>query len=378
MSINTQKKEKIKTYQFISVLDRMIVKDLLKTVLAVLSVIVIIIVSRKFIKVLAKAIEGNLANETILSILGLNTVVAISAFLPASIFIAILMVIGRMYRDQEMAAVASAGGGAFVIYKSVYMLIFPLFFIAAGMSLFAAPWAEAEIRKLMHEDKQVADIRGIAAGRFSEYSKGDLVFYTEDIEADNRMVNVFVQNREGNKLGIVSAKYARMKNLSGGLYLVLEEGEKVQGLPGEKDFIIETFSEYAVRIDKKTTQLRQKRDGKPSAQLWQSTKLKDVVEIQKRLSIPLGVFFLSFLAVPLAKLSPRGGVYGSLAVAFAIYFIYGNLSRVSHSWVINEAISVSVGYFGIYLILLLLAGVFLLRLYGIKWMLLSIKQQNVL
>lgn len=354
----------------------MIVTDLMKTVFAVLSVIVIIIVSRKFIKVLAKAIEGNIGNETVLSILGLNTVIAISAFLPASVFIAILMVVGRMYRDQEMAAVASAGGGAMTIYRAVYLLIIPLSFLAAGMSLLATPWAEAEIRKLMHEDKQVADIRGIAAGRFSEYSKGELVFYTESIEADKRMLNVFVQNREGNKLGIVSAKYGRMKNLPGGLYLVLEQGEKIQGLPGEMDFIIEKFSEYAVRIDKKTTKLRLKRDGLPTEQLWRSDKLKDIAEIQKRLSIPLGVFFLSFLAVPLAKLSPRGGVYGSLVVAFAIYFIYGNLRRVSHSWVVSEAIPVSVGYVGVYLLLVILAVIFLVRLYGSKWMLMIIKQRS--
>jgi lipopolysaccharide export system permease protein len=377
LTINTQKKEKVKSYQFVSILDRMIAKDLMKTVVAVLSVIVIIIVSRKFIKVLAKAIEGNIANETVLSILGLNTIVAISAFLPASIFIAILMVLGRMYRDQEMAAIASAGGGAVIIYRSVFLLVIPLFIMAAGMSLVATPWAEAEIRQLMHEDKKVADIRGIAGGRFSEYSKGDLVFYTEDIESDNLMVNVFVQNREGGKLGIVSAKYGRMKNLPGGLYLVLEQGEKIQGLPGKKDFIIEKFSEYAVRIDKKTTKLRQKRDGIPSDKLWHSEKLKDVAEIQKRLSIPFGVLFLSFLAVPLAKLSPRGGIYGSLIVAFAIYFIYGNLRRVTHSWVVNEAIPVSVGYFGVYLLLALLAGVFLVRLYGIKWTLMLIKQRGV-
>lgn len=363
---------------FVSVLDKMIVKDLMKTVLAVLSVIVIIIVSRKFIKVLAKAIEGNIGNETVLSILGLNTVVAISAFLPASIFIAILMVVGRMYRDQEMAAVASAGGGAGTIYRAVFLFILPLFFVAGWLSLYATPWAEGEIRQLMHEDKQVADIRGIAAGRFSEYSQGDLVFYTEEIESDNRMVDVFVQNREGIKLGIVSAKYARMKNLPGGLYLVLEQGEKIQGLPGDKDFIIEKFSEYAVRIDKKTTKLRQKRDGISSEKLWHSDKLKDVVEIQKRLSIPLGVLFLSILAVPLAKLSPRGGVYGSLIVAFAIYFIYGNLRRVSHGWVVNEVIPVFVGHIGVYLLLVLLTAVFLVRLYGIKWILMSKKQRLVL
>ncbi|MFW5444524.1 MAG: LPS export ABC transporter permease LptF [Methylococcaceae bacterium] len=377
LDIESQKINKTKSYRLVSVLDKMIMKDLLKTVLAVLSVIVVIIVSRKFIKVLAKAIEGNISNETVLNILGLNTIVAISAFLPAAVFMAILMVLGRMYRDQEMAAIASAGGGVAVIYRSVYLLIIPLSIAAAGLSMVATPWAQSKMKALIHEDQKVADIRGIAAGRFSEYSHGELIFYTEEIDADKRMHNVFVQDRKGGKLGIVNAKYGRMKNLPGGLYLVLEHGERVLGVPGEMDFVIEKFTEYAVRIERKARALHQKRDAIPSDELWKSEKLKDIAEMQKRLSIPLAVLCLSFLAVPLAKLSPRGGVYGSLAVAFAIYFIYGNLKRVSHSWVVNEAIPVSMGYYWVYLLLLFLGCILLVRLYGIKWIMMQIKQRGV-
>jgi lipopolysaccharide export system permease protein len=111
--------------------------------------------------------------------------------------------------------------------------------------------------------------------------------------------------------------------------------------------------------------------------LWASEQLEDVAEIQKRLSIPLAVLFLSFLAIPLAKLSPRSGIYGSLAVAFGIYFIFGNLRRVSHSWVVNEIIPVWAGYFWIYFILLLLGVIMLIRLYGIKWVGMRIKKRGV-
>jgi len=362
----------MKSYRLVSILDKMIVKDLLKTVSSVLMVLVIIIVSRKFIKVLAQAVEGNISNDIVLALLGLKIVIAMGSFLPVSIFMAILMVIGRMYRDQEMAAVASAGGGAFVIYRAVFILVLPLSFVAAGFSMVATPWAETKINQLIHEDQKQADIKGIAAGRFSEYSHGELVFYTEDISKDKQMQNVFVQNRKNDQLGIVNAKYGRIKIMPGGLYLVLEQGERVQGVPGEKDFIIETFDEYAVQIEKKDTQLHQYLEGTPSELLWASNKLTDIAEIQNRLSMPLAVIFLSLLAVPLAKMSPRGGVYGSLAVAFAIYFVYGNLEKISHSWVVNKIIPVTVGYFGVYLLLLLLTAALLLRLYGVKWVMMKV------
>ena len=63
-----------------------------------------------------------------------------------------------------------------------------------------------------------------------------------------------------------------------------------------------------------------------------------MAELQRRFSIPLGMLLLSFIAVPLAQIAPRGGVYGNMLVGFLIYFSYGNLLRVSQSWVINETI----------------------------------------
>ena len=42
----------------------------------------------------------------------------------------------------------------------------------------------------------------MAAGRFTEFSRGDLVFYVEDLLLDNRMRNVFVQNRQHGEGGL--------------------------------------------------------------------------------------------------------------------------------------------------------------------------------
>lgn len=377
MKIDTAKTGGRKSFRLLTVLDKMIFMDLLKTVLAVLSVIVVIIVSRKFIKVLAKAIEGSISNETVLSILGLKTIVAIAAFLPASIFMAVLMVLGRMYRDQEMAAVASAGGGAATIYRAIFLLVVPLSIAAAGLSMVASPWAEAQMQILTSEDQSSADIRGISAGRFTEYSRGEVVFYAEDVDANGRMYNVFVQNRENVKLGIVNAKFGRLEYRPGGLYLVVEQGERVIGVPGRKDFVIENFSEYGVRLEKKSAAVNLHRESIPTKQLMQSDKLFDIAELQDRISIPLGVLFLSFLAVPLAKLSPRGGVYGSLSVAFGIYFVYGNLTKVSRSWVMKETIPVWLGHFWVYLLLFILGVVLLIRLYGWQWIKLLVTRKAI-
>lgn len=363
-------------FRLVTVLDRMIAMDLLKTVTAVLSVLVIIIVSRKFIKVLAQAIEGNIANETVLILLGLKIIIVAATFLPAALFMSVLMVLGRMYREQEMAAIASAGGGTMTIYRSVFLLLIPLGLCAAGLSMYAAPWAEQQTLKLMHQDEESADIRGISPGRFSEYSGGELIFYTESVDESGKMRHVFVQNKQGERTGVVNAEFGRLENLPGGLYLILEKGERIMGIPGNQDFTIETFAEYAVQIEKKSTELILGSDAVDTLQLWHSTRLKDIAEMQDRVNGPLGVILLGFLAVPLAKLAPRGGIYGSMLVAFGIYFAYSNLQRVNHSWVVSGKMPAWLGYFWIDLLLLIVGAALLLRLYGLKWLLINLKKGN--
>jgi lipopolysaccharide export system permease protein len=361
---------------WITVLDKMIMRDLIKTLLAVLTVIVVIIVSRKFIRILDKAIEGQVSNETLLTILGLKIVTASIAFLPAALFMAVLMVLGRMYRDQEMSAVSSAGGGAGTIYRAVFLLVFPLSVVSAGLSMYVSPWAEARTEALMQQDEQSADIRGVAAGKFSEYSQGDLVFYVEKLGKDKKMHKIFVQHRQRNgKLAVINAEAGRLEDLKDGRYMILEQGERIQGQPGAVDYVIENFAEYAVRLDEKSSVINMSREAIPMKVLKSSNAIRDVAELQRRYSIPLSMIFLTLLAVPLAQSAPRGGVYGNMMVAFLIYFSYGNLIRVSQSWVINETIPAWLGGVWVYWILLLVGIGLLIKLYGWQWVMMKIREK---
>ncbi len=359
--------------KLVTVLDKMIIHDLLKTLLSVLTVIVVIIVSRKFIRILDEAIAGQVSNETLLSILGLKTISATVEFLPVALFMAVLMVMGRMYRDQEMSAVASAGGGAGTLYRAVFMLVVPLSVLALGLSLYVSPWAEANVDQIMKQGEESADLRGIAAGKFSEYSQGDLVFYVEKISADKKMHNVFVQNRQNGNMDIINAEAARIEDLADGRYIIFENGEQVRGQPGTLNYVIEQFVEYAVRLETKESVVDLNRQALGVDLLWGSKVKVYIAELQRRFSIPLGALLLSFIAVPLAQISPRGGVYGNMLVGFLIYFSYGNLIRVSQSWVMTGAIPPWLGGISVNVLLLLIGSFLLARLYGRQWLVMKIR-----
>ncbi len=360
---------------FISVLDKMIIGDLIKTLTAALSTIVIIIVSREFVRVLAKAVKGEVSSETISSIFALKMVSAISAFLPAAFFIAVLMVLGRMHRDHEMAALLSTGFGLGRLFRAVFMLSIPLFLVAGGMAFFAAPWAEATVEQMIHRDSQSVELRGLRAGQFSEYQQGDLVFYVEDVTEQKQLRHIFVQDRLHDRLSIVTAKTGAIRDLPGGRYLVLEDGERYQGEPGQLEFVIEKFSQYALRLEAVTRKLNLNLESVPTLRLLDSWNLPDIAELQQRLAIPLGVLVLGMLAVPLSHVSPRTGIYSNLFTAFLIYFCYANLRRLCNSWVINGVLPPWSGFLAIYLLMLMAIALIMIRLYGWQWVKLSLTRK---
>lgn len=358
----------------ISVLDRMIVLDLLKTLLSVWTVIVVIIVSRKFIKILDRAVEGHISNDTLLTILGLKTVTAGIALLPAATFMALLMVLGRLYKDQEMSAIAAAGGGAGTVYRSVFLMVVPLSIITFILSLYTAPWAESRVQRLMNQDEQTADIRGVAAGKFSEYSRGNLVFYVEDIDTNNKMHKVFVQDRKKDKLSIVTAEHSHFEDLPGGHYIVFEDGERITGFPGNFNFSIEGFKEYAVKIQERAVSSMLSPSAVASNKLWNSTVTREIAELQNRISQPIALILLAFIAVPLSRTSPRGGIYGSMMLGFLIYFSYGNLSSIAQSWIIKGSINVWPGVFWVTFVMVIIGMVLLANWYGLQWLAMSFKK----
>ena len=354
----------------LTVLDRMIVSDIGKTLLAVLSVLLLIIVSHRLVRFLAKAVEGEISGQAIISLLSLNMISMGVALLPASLFLSVLMVLGRMHRDNEIAALAAGGVGLPRICRSVFILVLPLAILSAVLSLQIQPWAVEKSQEVMTNEAKTVDVRGIAAGRFSEYSRGDIVFYVEKIDEEGKMSNVFIQNRRNSQLGIVSSEngYLRDDPESGGRFIVLQNGSRYQGIPGEAEYRITQFKEYAVRVGESAETVRKtKREGKASGLLWGSQNSRDLAELQRRISLPIVLLILGFLAVPLSHVAPRGGVYGNLLLALLIYLIYENLMRVSQSWVASTAIPGWLGLWWVHLLVLAAAVALMIRSLGLKW-----------
>jgi len=367
-----------KRFPVMPLLDRMLLGELTRTLLAILAVLVIIIVSRKFLAILARAIEGEVSGEILFTLLLLKILTGTAILLPPALFLSILVVLGRLYRDNEMAVLASSGVGPGRIYRAILIFVLPVAILGGVMAMQVMPWSEKQAQLLMKKDEQGADVRGIKAGRFNEFSRGDVILYAAELADNGFMRDVFVQSRQGEKTGVILAEEARLKTIEGDEHFVsLGHGRRYQGVPGRPDFVISEFEEYAVRIDDPNPQRGETgREGMDSLVLLKSKNPRGLAEFQKRLAVPFGILALGLLAVPLARVAPRAGAWGNIFKAFLIYVVYENVQKISQGLLVTGKIPLPLAYGGAYLIMAALTIALLVRNFGWRWLLLSLRPRG--
>jgi lipopolysaccharide export system permease protein len=354
----------------LKIIDRLFVFELSKMLASVMLVLSVILISQRLVRYLSKVSSGELSADAVLSLVGFNMVLLLIKLLPAALLVSILLVLGKMYRDNEMAALFSAGVGLSRVYRSVFLFVTPLFVVSIYLSLVTMPWGLQQIEMIKSNDQNSLDIRGITDGRFNEYSQGDLVFYVEEITDDDKMLNVFIQNRQHGKLGITASKSGEIKidEKTGDRFIILNDGNRYEGVPGQADYKVTKFKEYGVVVAEKSD-VKVAFDTKElsSGDLIKLSSPRAVSELQKRLSIPIALITFALLAVPISRVSPRAGMYGNLLTTLLIYIVYENLMSLSHSWIVKGQISSWVGVWWVHLFVLIVALVMLVRMLGVKY-----------
>jgi lipopolysaccharide export system permease protein len=299
-------------------------------------VLVLVLFASTLVKMLGRVAAGSLGHEVLFLLVGLELIKISGLLIPPAFFFAILWVLGRMYRDSEMAALEAAGVGTFRVYRSFLLSAVPLALIVTWLVMSVLPWAKSIEKQVKAEQASTAEITGVRPGRFNEFSRGELVVYTESASPDGGLRKVFLQHRKHGKLGLVTANraYKYRDPETGAGFVVLVDGYRYEGLPGRGDFTIGEFGEYAVRLPQVEFD---RRDLPSSARTWQelmrSDRNEDRAELHYRLSFPLAVLAFAVVSVPLARSLPRQGVYGRLSLAVLVYFSYMNLQRVAERWI---------------------------------------------
>lgn len=314
--------------------------------LAVTGVLLIILVTNQLARVLQQAAESRFSADVIVALIGLSSLQNLTVLIPVALLLAIVLAFGRLYHESEMVAVHACGIGVLRLYAPVLSLTFVLAALLAWLSLALAPRAAERVQQLRNVALQEAQFGKLEPGRFRTVGSSGVVFYAAAVDADGTLRDVFVRRSQEDRIEVAVAKRARHHVSENGLLhtLVLEEGRRYEGVPGERAFRITEFREHGIPVRfPAPTFSADAIEFKPTIQLLASADSDARAELQWRLSMPLMAFVLTFLAVPLAQLRPRQGRYARIGLAILIYFLYGNLLTAAKVWVVKGTVPVAVG-----------------------------------
>jgi lipopolysaccharide export system permease protein len=351
------------------IIDRYLIREISKPLTAICAFLVVIFASYRAAQYLAEAVAGLISGKIVLYLVLLKIAIALEVLLPTTLYLSVVIVIGRLYADSEMTALFACGVSISRVFKAVIYLSVPLAILVTCLSLYVRPWAYQQSYVLTTMAKAALDIGKWKEGNFYKIPGMDRVIYADKIQQEKkRAKGVFIQSDKGDKVQVIYAKkvqqYSDANN--GKPLLIFRDGYLYEfSRTSEQGHFIK-FKQSTMSVDfGKTKPLEYKRKAAPTFQLARSNDLEDIAEYQWRLSTPISTLLLALLAIPLSRTAPRRGKYAKLVTAVLVLAIYYNTSAMAKDWVEQGVVGPVVG---IWWVVVLLA---------IVWLILSIQPRLV-
>jgi len=310
---------------------RYLSREVLLTLSAVSAVLLVIIMSGRFIKYLAQAASGLLDPGSLFLIMGYRLPGFLQLILPLGLFLGILLSYGRLYLESEMTVLSATGMSQ---QRLVCMTLFPATLVAlivAWLSLSLAPQGANQFQLLLNKQDALTEFDTLEPGRFQALRDGTRVTYTERMSDDRvNLSGVFISqknissNNKDRGISVLVAEKGRQEiRPDGNRYLILDNGYRYDGSPGQADYRAIKYDEYGVLLPKPDVSDEvTDRDAMPTSTLIGSDDIRLRAELQWRMSLPLLVFIVTLMAVPLARVNPRQGRFLKLLPAILLYMGY--------------------------------------------------------
>jgi lipopolysaccharide export system permease protein len=342
------------------VFDRALMREFASTGFFVFAVLLAIIVLTQLIRLLGESVGGTLPVDAVLILLGFTALNYLPILLSISLFLSVLLTLTRSYSDSEMVVWFSSGVSLIRWIRPVMWYALPVVSVIALLSLLLTPWAMSKVDEIRLKLESRDDVAVAAPGTFRESKQADRVFFLENVSPGNNQVgNIFIQSVQQGKVGTMVAKQGLQELApNGDKFIVLLNGTRHEGTPGQLDYKIVEFERYAMRVE---TVESKKKPPNPKAYstsyLLENRDNWNLSELNWRLGLPISALILVLLAIPFSFVNPRAGRSLNMINALILYMLYNNLISVINTWVGQGKVSESSGLLGIHVFMIVVVVV---------------------
>jgi lipopolysaccharide export system permease protein len=337
------------------IIDRYIMREIVQPTVVVCGVLVFIFGCYMATRFLADALVGQLPGTTVLILILLRIAIALEVLLPTTLYLSVVVALGRLYKDSEMTALSACGVSMGRILRPVFATAVVIAVVVASLSLFIRPWAYDKYYLLKANAEANFDLTRMNDGTFYEIEDGMRVIYAEKVDQQqDEAKRVFIRTERDDTIQVIYARRANQTtDLATGIQiLVFTDGYVYEfSRTGEEGRVIH-FEQSAMPLEpSENPRLKYRVKSASTGSLARSDDSEEIAEFHWRLSTPLATVLLAMLGVPLSRSSPRRGKYAKITTAVVIFAIYYNLSALAKKWVGKGIIDAFPGIWWIHLLL---------------------------
>ena len=185
------------------ILRRYMTQQVASTTALVLGFLVVMMLGGRLIRYFGIAAEGNLDISLLFTIIGYNLPYFLELILPLAFFIALMLVFGRLYVDQEMAVINASGVSRGRLGRLMTPLILALFVGEAALSIVGKPWGVRSSENVWQQQALTSAFDLIRPNQF--ISSGNYHLYVGSLSDDKKQLqDVILIQSEPEKKGSVS------------------------------------------------------------------------------------------------------------------------------------------------------------------------------
>jgi len=346
------------------IIDRYIMREIVKPTVTICVVLIFIFGCYTATRYLADAVSGQLPGTTVIFFILLKIAIALEVLLPTTLYLSVVIALGRMYKDSEMTALSACGVSKARVLRPVFLVSLMIAVIVSCLSLYIRPWAYSQFFLLRAKAEANFDLTRMKGGTFYEIEHGARVIFAERVDQQqDKAKRVFIRTEREDNLQVIYADKAsqHLEPTTGKQIIVFTDGYLYEFTRrGEKGRIIQ-FEQSAMPVEPNGKIMPKYRiKAASTGSLAFSDDSEEIAELQWRLSTPLATILLALIGVPLSRSSPRRGKYAKVMTAVVIFALYYNLSAIIKKWVEKGVLDTLPG---IWWVQLLLAGLLLLLLW---------------
>lgn len=338
-------------------------QELRATASIAFTVLLTILLTTTLIRMLGRAAEGRADGDLVLVLMLMATLSSLGLLLSLTVFLSILIVMARMWRDHEIVVWMNSGVGLFDFFRPIFIFSMPFVLLVGLFSFILTPWALQQSEALTQSFDTREESKRLAAGQFRESADGWRVFFIENTKQDSGdlgLVFSVLRNPNGAE-SVLIARSGRflIDEQSTQPWISLEDGNRVEisgeGLPVPILSLMAFESQrFIVDAAPKTSQISLSLNATPTSALLSADTSHARGELAARIGAPLLCLLFSFLAVPLSFTNPRAGASFHLLLAFLLVMTANNLLAIVQSSISQNRLSFELGWWPLHLCLFLI------------------------